>query len=100
MVSKDDRCGLDPIVSPRWDPFRKRACRPHDIEFQKKKDGLPHDNLAEVSGDWVRNTVTTALIGAYAVVTSPLYLVGGLLGGAFRWLQIGKKSPSDEDIQR
>lgn len=91
MPSKDDRCGLDPVVTPRWDPFRKRACRPHDEEFQKKKDGLPHDKLAQVSIDWSLNVITTAAIGAYAVTTSPLYLLGGLLGGALRWIQIGKR---------
>lgn len=92
MADKDDdRCGLDPRVTPRWDPYRKRACRPHDKEFQRKIDGLDHDSLGKVSIDWTLNTLTTAAIGAYAVATAPIYLIGGLVGGAIRWLQIKGK---------
>lgn len=87
----DNRCGLKEWRTTRWDPFRKRACSVHDEEFQKKIDGEKHDSLAKVSANWVKNTTTTALIGAYAVALFPIYLVGGLLGGAVRWFQIGEK---------
>jgi hypothetical protein len=89
----DDRCGLDPIVTPRWDPYRKRACHPHDAEFDQRKEG-DGKNLAQVSAQWALNVGLTAAIGAYAVVTAPLYLVGGLVGGAIRWFQIG---PEEDD---
>ena len=81
----DNRCGLKNWRTAKWDPYRLRACKPHDEEFQDKLDGTPTDSLLEVNGKWVLNTVTTALIGAYAVGTLPLYLLGGLLGGTARW---------------
>jgi hypothetical protein len=90
MDQNDDRCGLDPIVTPRWDLYRKRACKPHDEAYQAKKDGRKHPSLAAVSGRWIVDTTVTAATAAVAVATFPLYLVGGLVGGAIRWFQIKK----------
>lgn len=89
---KDEfRCGLKKWRTANWDPFMQRGCRAHDREFQAKIDGKPHNNLASVSAQWVYDTTLTALIGAYAVATLPLYLAGGLIGGAVRWFQIGRE---------
>ncbi len=86
----DDRCGLeDWAVTPRWDAYRKRACRPHDVQFQARLDGKEHDNLAQVSVRWAKDTTITAAIAAVTLATFPLYLVGGLLGGALRWWSTG-----------
>lgn len=85
----DDRCGLESVaVTPRWDAYRKRACRPHDQAFQDRIDGKSTENLAQVSARWVKDTSITAAIAAVTLVTFPLYLVGGLVGGAVRWLQV------------
>lgn len=82
-----DYCGLGSVNTGKYDPYHKDSCVPHDKDFQKLIDGQPHPSLLEVSGDWVVNTSKVAIKGAYAVATFPLYLIGGLLGGAIRWGQ-------------
>lgn len=67
-----------------------RACKNHDPQYQAKIDGKPHNNLTSVSAQWAYDTTLTALIGVYAFATLPLYLAGGLIGGAVRWFQISK----------
>jgi hypothetical protein len=90
MTDKDDdRCGLDPVVTPRWDAYRKRACHPHDQRFDEKKAGKGR-SLVQVSAEWALNTTVTAAIAAVTVATFPLYLVGGLVGGAIRWWTLPK----------
>lgn len=84
----DNRCGLKEWRTAKWDPYVRRACIAHDKAFQDKLDGKEHDSLGKVSLDWTKNTALTALIGAYAVATFPLYLLGGLIGGGVRWWSI------------
>jgi hypothetical protein len=76
----DDRCGLAPVVTPRWDPYRKRMCHWHDKDFDERKK-----SFLRVTADAVGRSVVTAAIGAYAVALLPVYVSGLVIGGAVRW---------------
>lgn len=94
---KDDPgyIGLDPFTTGKYDPYWRDAGKPHDKDFQNRKDGKEHPPLLAVSGDWVVNTTKVAIKGVYAVATYPVYLTVGLIAGAIRWFQIGPKDPQE-----
>lgn len=103
-VSDPGYCGLD--LSPSgpdaetgmWDPYWKKACQPHDRAYDELIAGTPTQtniqtqlNFAgaatSVAAQGFINVVTFNDVakGAYAVVTYPLYLTIGSIGGFFRW---------------
>lgn len=103
---KEDYCGIVPLTTGKWDPYYKAfVCQAHDKNFQAMKDNLPNDGIAKTTGNFVVGALGVAAQGLYSVVTLPLYLLIGGIGGVLRWGQLRQEqitkdagSPGDDDV--
>jgi len=84
-------CGLAPLETGKWDPFWQIACKRHDRAFDKLKAGNPDKTGLQVTGEFMGDVIAGAAEGLYAVVTAPIYLLVGGLGGLVRWNSISMK---------
>ena len=86
-----DLCGLEPFTTLKIDPYRKGACKNHDEAFERYIAGDDTLSILNVSARFMRDTTSVALKGLYAVVTYPLYLTIGTIGGIIRWGLISRR---------
>lgn len=85
------RGGVGKFLTPRWDPYRRRTYRPHDVAFGKEQLGMPNEGNVQTFTTFVKDATIDALIGVYAVVGYPLVVTLGGIGGLIRWATMPKK---------
>lgn len=90
--SDPGRGGIGEFRTPRWDPYRTRTFKPHDIAFIKEQLGIKNAGNIQTFGTFVKNATVDFLIGSYAVVAFPFVLGIGGLGGLIRWATMPKKN--------
>lgn len=82
----DNSCGVAPFETGEWDPYAVTSCAPHDEEYNPLLTGdRPDKTNVQTQIDFVKNATVTAAKGLYAVVTYPVYVLVGAVGGYFRW---------------
>ena len=88
-----DRCGAFGVETPRWDPFRKEACDPHDKEVEKDIATGDGASVWVTFRDFTWHTLKVGAKSIYGVIFLPAYLVVGGVGGAIRqtYLKVKRK---------
>lgn len=91
-------CGLGLETGPR-DPFHKRACRPHDKAFTRKKMRQGKESSLKVNGGFALDVLKGMAEGLYMFAAGPVYLLLGTFGGMFRWKQIENQNITPEELE-
>lgn len=82
----DNSCGVAPFETGPWDPYTNIVCHPHDAIFDELVEGHKTDltNFQTIM-QLFRNCLYVLIQSIYAIVTFPLYVVIGGVGGYLRW---------------
>lgn len=86
-------CGLEPFETGDWDPFHKRACKPHDQAFNRLQAGYASSTEGNLGtfANFSKAVLITMAESAYALLAGIPYIIVGGVGGIVRWRSLENK---------
>jgi len=104
ITTDPNYCGLGEANTGPNDPWYKFSplCKQHDPHYQKLIDRKGDDGAWLTFGEFAKNIVVGMAQGARMVLTGPIYLIIGGIGGLFRFQQLERQNgyveEKDDDV--